>query len=658
MKSSKFASLLGSPRELSVWTTGEPYSLLFDAEGVDDNIIDGLQNNIYADSGPLAAPMTVMGETHQSSFSPFSDRWSVYYSQSASQYSRISNNPADIELTGSFTIEVYFFLWSATTYKASTGEYLSRLISGVSDGSMELLLTGTTGTMNTVKFGRVGSAPVLFSNQTLALKRWHHLAVSRNEQGTISLFLNGIKIHTVASDTAPFVGSALFAGAAAITGKIGYWQGFLSNVRVINGSYAYDPEADSIAVPMQSLTAVQNTTVLALNKPNFDNGLFVPGQTQTYNSPHVRPFGPFPARNASGGSAYFDGSGDYLTVPDSVEHSPEGENFCIEAFAFFNTGAAECSIVSKLEGTYSTGFEWMLRLTGGSDMVFEAALQSGQTLSLSSGTGIIIPGQWYHIAVSRQGSVVSLFVNGYRVATTIASGPIKRTTSSVQVGKDLEAGQNRAMLGYISNCRLVKSNSVYDPLLQRIDIPTSNLNAVTGTSLLLRLNNAAIVCRNAAVPIRTMGTTRSNTSVLRTKRASIYTGSSGAMFPPAGTFGPGSTVEFWFRFGGSGAGGSFIEMGRSYSGWNTSQVRVNVTPYLVRYLSANSTTSWYVDTTTYHTLAPNIWHHFKYSGFAGNASIWINGKQVIFQPIGQRYGSTDFLMGYVTDTYIDEIKVY
>lgn len=659
MKTLKFAGLLSSPRALSIWTTGEPYEVRFNAEGLDGNLVDGSQNATYVDSGPLNLPLTIFGETHQTGLSPFSKHWSVYYNQAASQYNRISNTPQDIAFDGSFTIEVYLFLTTTTNYKASTGEYLSRIISGVTNGSMELTLSGSTPTMNTICFGRVGEAPLLAFAQNIELRRWHHIAISRDSQGNLSLFFNGVKVRTVSGVTISFAGSALYAGGANITGKIGYWPGFLSNVRIVNGSVVYNPVADIINVPTAALPFIQNTTVLAFNKSNFHNYEYVPGQTETYNTPQMWPFGPFPVTGYIGGSAFFDGNGDYITTPDHSGLSPEAGDFCIDAFAFFSPTATECAVFSKVQNDFSTGFEWMLRLTGGNTVLFEAQLVTGQTLTLTSGAGSVIRNQWCHFAVCRQGNIISMFLNGYRVATASISSAIKKTTSSVQIGKDLQTGQNRAMNGYLSNCRFVKASSVYDPTMIRIAVPEGNLQAVPGTSLLLRFNGGAIVGQNTPVPVRTVGTIRSDTTVLRQKKASIYTGSSGSLPVPSGVFGVGVTVEFWFRFTKSSSGGAFIEVGRSYVNWQTSQVRIIVTPSTVRYLSANGLSSWYIDVSAGVSLPLNVWHHFKYSGAGNRCSVWINGNIAINnQPIGHRYASNDFILGQVSDTYIDEIKIY
>jgi hypothetical protein len=114
---------------------------------------------------------------------------------------------------------------------------------------------------------------------------------------------------------------------------------------------------------------------------------------------------------------------------------------------------------------------------------------SGGTSYEVTGTTAIPSGQWVHVAGVRNGNNLSSYLNGVLQGTVSVTGvSINSSTQNVQING---YGTSTALVfaGGMSNVRIVKGTAVYT---SNFIPPTSNLTAISGTSL-LTLQNATIV---------------------------------------------------------------------------------------------------------------------------------------------------------------------
>jgi hypothetical protein len=185
------------------------------------------------------------------------------------------------------------------------------------------------------------------------------------------------------------------------------------------------------------------------------------------------------AATAPGGfSGYFDGSGDFLTVPDSAAWDFGTGDFTVESFVNFSTvGSGNYCVVSNYQNA-TTG--WALMYRPGFNPSAPLIFVYGDT-TLVDFNWSPTAGTWYHVAVSRSGSTLRLFVDGTQVSSVSNSTNISGSSNALHIGRPSPSITNQDYFGYVSNLRIVKGTAVYTSAFTP---PTGNLTAITNTQLL------------------------------------------------------------------------------------------------------------------------------------------------------------------------------
>ncbi len=106
-----------------------------------------------------------------------------------------------------------------------------------------------------------------------------------------------------------------------------------------------------------------------------------------------------------------------------------------------------------LNGSNDTG---ALRPSGGGTI--------GGSLQWTTATSPLVVGTWTHLALTYNGSVVQLYVNGVATASATASGPVQTTASPLWIGGNSPYGE--FFRGLIDEVR------VYDRALSQAEIQT------------------------------------------------------------------------------------------------------------------------------------------------------------------------------------------
>ena len=249
------------------------------------------------------------------------------------------------------------------------------------------------------------------------------------------------------------------------TASIGPEPGTTYNVRFYDGDTG-TLRSEILGVTGDSATHVIGPTVLLLNMNGADGGtIFTDEAGNTVNR-----FGAVTRTAQSkfgGASGYFDGVDDYLSLGPA--HSwVMGVNYTCEAFAYpLSTPTAGDTNpdyilrkVGQLASDYTSGYVLALKWdTAAGKAVFFFSMGSGGTEVVLSGTTGVVPGQWYHVAVSKTGSAIRLFVNGVLQASSTAA-PSDSPAGQLYIGRDPQHS-TRFWHGYIDSFRIVNGTSVY-----------------------------------------------------------------------------------------------------------------------------------------------------------------------------------------------------
>lgn len=208
-----------------------------------------------------------------------------------------------------------------------------------------------------------------------------------------------------------------------------------------------------------------------------------------------------PFKTASQWSGYFDGNGDDLTAPSNAAFTYGTGDFTIEGFFFFTGGVG------------AGGYSYLFAQGGvvGSNSTIGVYAQSGvykvwNGSTVITGTAAFAQNQWVHIALTRSGTTLRLFVNGVLDGSATNSNSIASGgTSGISIGRWRDISDTNYITGYVSNFRVVKGTAVYTSAFTP---PTSQLTAITNTSLLTCQSSTFVDNSTNAFTITTNGDAR------------------------------------------------------------------------------------------------------------------------------------------------------
>ncbi|NBR62685.1 MAG: hypothetical protein EBT86_13900, partial [Actinobacteria bacterium] len=300
------AQLQDSPRVFTInVTVSDPYfrltTLLLTGNSGNTVVTDASTNNF---------PITVVGDSRASNFSPYLTGWSCYF-DGTGDYLSVANNSAFTLGTGDFTIEFWLYPTSTTQRNIAIG--------GVS-GSPIIYMNSS----RFLEFQNFGVASIATSSNTLNLNAWNHCVASR-ASGTLKLFVNGVEGASVTNST-NWIGDSVEIGRDY---GATYTNGYISNVRIIKGTALYTA---NFTPATSTLTAVANTSLLTCHANRLVDSSTNNFTITKNGDVRVESFNPFNLTNTgTAGSMYFDGTGDYLETAASNSFNLSSGDWTIDA---------------------------------------------------------------------------------------------------------------------------------------------------------------------------------------------------------------------------------------------------------------------------------------------------------------------------------------
>jgi len=150
-------------------------------------------------------------------------------------------------------------------------------------------------------------------------------------------------------------------------------------------------------------------------------------------------------------SLLLDGSGDYLTLPDSNDWDFGSGDWTVELFVRLNTTG---NMAFLGQANAATGWQFMRE----SNTLRFNAYAGGQYQAYETGGTWTGPtGQWFHIAADRSGNTWRVYRDGVRVFSGTRSNAISNSTDVMKIGRGFSSDFN----GWMDEIRITKGVARY-----------------------------------------------------------------------------------------------------------------------------------------------------------------------------------------------------
>lgn len=463
-----------SPRTFSITiTSNDQYfdyvTTLLSASNPASTFVTDASTNNFA--------VSVFGDTRPNNFGPYTPGYYSNFFDGNADYLSLASNTAFAFGTGDFTVEAWIM---------RTG----------GSGNQPICQSDAIGTSTNDKWWFAVAGGGLFfgthnaggfnvvTTTTFDTNLWYHVAVSRSS-GIMYMFVNGVSTAFTTSGTPSGYNlgqNGFTVGGMSNSPSPNYWTGYISNLRVTKGTALY---TSSFTVSSTPLTAIASTSLLTCQSNRFIDAS-TNNFTITLNGDTlISGFDPFAPNSSytSYGSGYFDGTGDYLSVPDNEAFNFTGD-FTIECWLYPTSHPTAVYLIGQASSTDYAPV--LLYLSNGRPGIGVSPNGSSWTINTFVATALTL-NTWSHVAVVRSGNKWSIYVNGVEnvIAASTAVTPYN-STDPLGIGGEAAGSLTYPYVGYMTDVRIVKGTAVYTT---NFTPPAAPLTAVANTQLLTLQNN-------------------------------------------------------------------------------------------------------------------------------------------------------------------------
>jgi hypothetical protein len=289
-----------------------------------------------------------------------------------------------------------------------------------------------------------------FTTSSVPLNSWCHIALVRSGT-TFYIFINGNLVHTASSISGtlgtiavPVLIGGGNAGLEIITAC------YIASCRLVKGTALYTSTFTPSTAP---LTAITNTSLL-LNFTNagiydgtMKNNLETLGNAQVSTS--VVKYG--------SGSMYFDGTGDYLSLPTNTALTLGSGNWTIEFWVYANALPSAGLFINLMDQrpASTNGVYPNIAITDTGAIRF--FVNSTQVIISS----VISLGTWFHFALCKNSTSTKMFINGVQSGSTYTDSNNYLAGSVTAIAaSSFNLGTN-TLNGYFDDFRITKGIARY-----------------------------------------------------------------------------------------------------------------------------------------------------------------------------------------------------
>jgi hypothetical protein len=430
---------------LSFVVTNSQYTILL------ATAVSTSDNNNITDASSSNHTITVAGDTHAGTFSPYSpgsssDRaeydtathgGSVHF-DGTGDWLVASSGSTDFGFgTGDFTIE----FWINPNTVTNPAQSLLSMLTSASDTAPHIYLD------TTIRFFESGSDRI--TGSTLAAGQWYHIALCKASSNT-KLFVNGTQVGNTYSDSRNYgtnkpcvVGSYYSGGSVVTTSTV---NSYISDLRVVKGTAVYTSNFTAPTAPLSSSGSslhIKGTDASIIDKSQGSNLKLVGNTTGSTTQ----------AKFSNTKSMLFPtSSGDYLqtTLSETIGTS----QFTIECWVRRDTLGGPEGVFGIDTTALPAGTNGLAVYTGGTPYnwgFFINGTQTNTTTAPSAGT-------WYHLALVRDANnLVTMYIDGTSIDSDTYTDSIDGNVLTIGVYYTGTFGWN----GNIQDFRITKGLARY-----------------------------------------------------------------------------------------------------------------------------------------------------------------------------------------------------
>lgn len=241
-----------------------------------------------------------------------------------------------------------------------------------------------------------------------------------------------------------------------------------------------------------------------------------------------------------GGSAYFDGSGDFVTLGGLTSTYLSGD-FTIEGWVWLDDQTSQMFFNTIPHPSFGISLN---RDGSGQTSLYIGNGTSWLTLDFRS-SGRIPLYAWTHVAVVRSSNAITIYHNGIAQGTTTANMPGGFGQTAYLGTYNGATGENSK--GYVSDYRITRS-AVYT---SNFTPPTAPISAIANTEVLLRFTNGGVTDATGNNVLETVDNAQVSTTQKKFGTGALYFDGNGdyLQVPASNLFAFGTanfTVEFWY----------------------------------------------------------------------------------------------------------------
>jgi len=619
----------------------DPYfryvTLLLSGDGTNN-----ANNKVFVDSSINQFPITRNGDTTPGTFAPYGTKWSNYFDGSSYMYPDSAINTAmGTGFAGnilSFEMWIYPTNFDHASYAPSL---LSAYAAVAQNGRWYLVVDKTSAATTNLVFGwTTGTGTqtgVVTTTSPITRNQWNHVVATVDAttaaSATIKLFVNGVLLNTFTgqnmSTQTSYYRAVVIGGAAS--NYLSEFLGYISDLRILKGSFAY---TDNYTVPTAPLTAITNTVLLTCQSNRFKDNSANNFALTLAGTPAVYKFSPYAAdksypADVYGGSAYFDGSGDYLSFQtNQTPLALSNSDWTVEAWVYRTSSSSGIIFIGQGDNGTAAGSAYIFYVSSSATSDVYGTSFSGGGLGITSPNPPV--NTWAHVAWCRTGGTYSSYLNGVRVGTNATLGSNSINVGSTANAPCIGSATNGVapMQGYISNLRLIKGSGGYDATQTTLTIPTSPLTAITNTSLLCNFTNIGVYDGSMNTNLITVGDAKISTTQSKFGGSSMAFDGTGDFVTVRGNqqvlYSMGTanfTIEMWVYT--SSVNGHLIDTNNGGDASGTGRFAIQINSSQLQAYNSTGTTMIIGG-----TINTNQWHHIAYARASGSSKLFIDGEQV------------------------------